>query len=136
MARAWWAGSALRTRSAVTIAPSISSTKCSASASWSSRPMATFPTALASVVVYGLSAWSVTVPQQHRMMDAAPQAATLVASLNASAAYLAVALSGALGAATLQVMPARFLPWIAAACTVLGLAASRAAGRPGRDGPP
>ncbi|MER5394430.1 MFS transporter [Saccharopolyspora sp. NPDC002686] len=78
------------------------------------------------VVVFGLTAWSVTVPQQHRLIEAAPAATSFVISLNASSTYLAVSLSGALGAAVLELSPTS-LPFAAAVFIALGLAASELA---------
>ncbi|TVT15138.1 MFS transporter, partial [Amycolatopsis rhizosphaerae] len=91
-----------------------------------------FATALAAAIVYGLASWSTMVPQQHRLIAAAPAAASLVVSLNASTVYVAVALAGALGGAALHVLPAAFLPWLAAVFLLLGLGATLYSG-PGRS---
>ena len=61
----------------------------------------------AAVLVVGIGAiasWSITGPQQHRVMAAAPSGTeSLAMSLNAAVLYLAVSLSGVLGALALRV---------------------------------
>lgn len=105
----------------------------------------TMTSAVIAVVAYGLASWSVMVPQQHRLIAAAPATPSLAVSLNASAAYLAVSRAGALGAAALRVVPGAYPPWLAALFLLAGRAATRAArnetGRPqrtcvGNPGPP
>ncbi|TDD33531.1 MFS transporter [Saccharopolyspora elongata] len=84
---------------------------------------ATFAGAVIAIVVFGLTSWSITVPQQHRLIAAAPAAASFVISLNASGGYLAASLAGVIGAAALPFSPAA-LPWVAAVFVVAGLAMS------------
>jgi predicted MFS family arabinose efflux permease len=48
----------------------------------------------------GVGSWTYNVPQQHRLVELAPESATTVVSLNSSAIYAGIGLSGALGAAT------------------------------------
>ncbi|MDQ0377858.1 MFS transporter [Amycolatopsis thermophila] len=90
---------------------------------------ATFAGALIAVVVYGLVSWSVMVPQQHQLIEAAPATPALVVSLNASAIYLAVSVAGVLGAGALRFAPGARLAWVAAVFLLLGLAATRAAAK-------
>jgi predicted MFS family arabinose efflux permease len=90
----------------------------------------TFAGAAVAVVIFGLTAWSVTVPQQHRLIETAPSAASFVVSLNASGTYLAVSLAGVVGAATLEFSPTA-LPFVAAAFIVVGLVLSEFAHRIG-----
>ncbi|MER6993422.1 MFS transporter [Saccharopolyspora hirsuta] len=86
--------------------------------------------AVPAVLLFGLTAWSVTVPQQHRLIEAAPSATSLVISLNASGGYLGSSLAGVIGAAALEVSPTA-LPLVAAVFIVIGLAASELAQRIG-----
>ncbi|RKT83681.1 Predicted arabinose efflux permease, MFS family [Saccharopolyspora antimicrobica] len=90
----------------------------------------TLVSAVPAVLVFGLTAWSVTVPQQHRLIEAAPSATSLVISLNASGGYLGSSLAGLIGAAALEFSPVS-LPLVAAVFIVIGLAASELAQRIG-----
>ena len=69
------------------------------------------------VLLWGASSWCQTPPQQHRLIDAAPQEASLVVSLNASGIYAGVGLGTVIGGATLP----------SGAATVYGLGAALAA---------
>ncbi len=54
------------------------------------------------MAVAGLASWSVTAPQQHRVVALSPVGAgPLAVSLNAAVLYLAISLSGVIGAAGL-----------------------------------
>ncbi len=75
--------------------------------------------AVALTAVSGWASWSVTGPQQQRLMELAPGAESLVVSLNAAALYLAVSLSGAVGAVALRGAGAGRLTVLAAAFVVL-----------------
>lgn len=90
---------------------------------------ATFVGAVLAMAIYGLTVWSITTPQQHRLIALAPSAASLVISLNASGIYLAVSLSGIIGAAALQIVNPSSLAWLAAVFVILGLAGSELAHR-------
>ncbi|MEV0699150.1 MFS transporter [Saccharopolyspora sp. NPDC050389] len=91
---------------------------------------ATLAGAAIAIAVFGLTSWSITVPQQHRLIAAAPSAAPFVISLNASGGYLAASLAGVIGAAALPFSPAA-LPWVAAVFVAAGLAMSEYAHRIG-----
>ncbi len=57
-----------------------------------------FAAAIVLVVVSGAASWSVTAPQQHRIIALAPPGAeALVVSLNAAVMYLAISLSSVIG---------------------------------------
>ncbi|MDH6134291.1 DHA1 family inner membrane transport protein [Kitasatospora sp. MAA4] len=61
-----------------------------------------FPAALLVVALSGIGSWSVTAPQQHRVMALAPAGSeALVVSLNAAVMYLAISLSSTVGAIAL-----------------------------------
>ncbi|MET9262791.1 MFS transporter [Amycolatopsis sp. NPDC004079] len=64
--------------------------------------------------VWGLANWSFSPPVQHRLIELSPGHAGLALSLNASAIYLGVGLSGVVGGAVLTSAGATVLPEIAA----------------------
>ncbi|WP_214409704.1 MFS transporter [Sphaerisporangium fuscum] len=74
----------------------------------------TLAAAVVAVVVTGFLSFSVTTPQQHLMITMAGPGSGMVTSLYQSALYLAVSLSGALGAFGLEWQGAARLPWLAA----------------------
>ncbi|WP_078911249.1 MFS transporter [Streptomyces sp. NRRL WC-3742] len=53
------------------------------------------------VLLWGASCWCQTPPQQHRLIEVAPQEAPLVVSLNSSGIYAGIGLGSLLGGATL-----------------------------------
>ncbi|MER8105573.1 MFS transporter [Kitasatospora sp. NPDC094016] len=69
------------------------------------------------VLLWGASSWCQTPPQQHRLIEVAPQEAPLVVSLNSSSIYLGIGLGTIIGGSTLG----------AGAATVYGLGATIAA---------
>ncbi|MER5491710.1 MFS transporter [Streptomyces sp. NPDC002454] len=69
------------------------------------------------VLLWGASSWCQTPPQQHRLIEVAPQEAPLVVSLNSSSIYLGIGLGTAIGGAALG----------AGAATVYGAGAAIAA---------
>ncbi|WP_037308959.1 MFS transporter [Amycolatopsis orientalis] len=85
-------------------------------------PLVATTVAGAAVVLFlwGLATWSVNPPIQHRLIELSRQNAGLVLSLNASAIYLGVGLSGLVGGAVLSGGGPLLLPEIAAALTALG----------------
>lgn len=81
-----------------------------------------FPAAVALVTVGGLASWSVTAPQQQRIISLAPAGAeSLAVSLNAAVLYLAVSLASVFGAGILNAFSA---PAIALVATAFALAAA------------
>ncbi|MEU8803757.1 MFS transporter [Spirillospora sp. NPDC048819] len=71
------------------------------------------------VGVWAVAAWMVSVPQQARLLRAAPGAATVAISLNSSAMYLGSAFAGGLGGAVLAGWDAEALPLVAAGLTAV-----------------
>jgi predicted MFS family arabinose efflux permease len=57
------------------------------------------PVAIAFILL-GIGSWTYNAPQQHRLVELSPENATTVVSLNSSAIYAGIGLSGALGALT------------------------------------
>lgn len=92
-------------------------------------------TALPLVLLSGIGSWSVTAPQQHRIIALAPSGAeSLVISLNAAVLYLALSISGVVGAGMLETLPASSIPLgatvfvaLAAVLTWLSLRSARRA---------
>ncbi|MEU0686585.1 MFS transporter [Streptomyces uncialis] len=80
-----------------------------------------FPSALLMIVVYGVAAFAITSPQQHRLITLDPASASVLVSLNAAILYLAIAMSGAVGAVGIGWAGARGLPLIAAGLAVAAL---------------
>ncbi|WP_410639511.1 MFS transporter [Amycolatopsis sp. lyj-346] len=74
-----------------------------------------------SLFVWGLATWSFNPPVQHRLIELSPGHAGLVLSLNASAIYLGVGLSGVVGGAVLASGGPLLLPEVAAALTLVAL---------------
>ncbi|MFJ9948408.1 MFS transporter [Kitasatospora sp. NPDC091207] len=101
-----------------------------------------FTAALVAVAFCGVASWSLTAPQQQRIIALAPAGSeSLVVSLNAAVLYLAVSLAGVLGAIGLKAFGSAgyLLPAAAAfAVSAAGLAwlSGRADGRTAPDGTP
>ncbi|WP_329485910.1 MFS transporter [Kitasatospora sp. NBC_01246] len=101
-----------------------------------------FAAALVSVAFCGVASWSLTAPQQQRIIALAPAGSeSLVVSLNAAVLYLAVSLSSVLGAIGLKALGSagHLLPVGAAfAVSAAGLAwtSGRADGRTAPAEPP
>ena len=76
---------------------------------------------LLSLIVWGVIGWGLLVPQQHRLVGLAPQAAPLVLALNNTATYAGVACSGVLGGLMLLVIDSRYLGLVGAALIAIGL---------------
>jgi predicted MFS family arabinose efflux permease len=74
------------------------------------------------LVVWGRCCWALQVPQQHRLIAARPEQASVAVSLNSSAVYLGSALGSALGGVALAagVAPAD-LPYWTGALVAVGL---------------
>ncbi|MEU4377328.1 MFS transporter [Pseudonocardia alni] len=90
-----------------------------------------YPTAVAAVVVYGLVGFSITTPQTHRLIGAAPENASLVVALGGAVLYLSIALSGALGGVTIAALGAPAFVLIPAAVLVVAAILSEIAHRTG-----
>lgn len=75
-------------------------------------PIATgaFGPALVMIVVYGAAAFAITTPQQHRLITLDPESASVLIALNAAILYLAISLSGAVGALGIAWAGANSLP--------------------------
>lgn len=85
--------------------------------------------ALPMTVGYALTAYAVTTPQQTRLIALDPAAAPVLVSLNAAVLYLAISLSGVLGAAGIAWTGAHLLGPLAAVVAVAAVALSEIAHR-------
>jgi len=81
---------------------------------------ATFGSAAIALAVWGMCGWGLVVSQQHRLVALSPGLAPLLLALNASAIYLAIGASGAVGALLLRSFDAHYLPLIGAALIAAG----------------
>jgi MFS transporter, DHA1 family, inner membrane transport protein len=90
------------------------------------------PAAIATMAVVGFASFSITSPQQHRLIRCRPADPTVTVSLNASFIYLSVALAGGLGGILLSAVGVDALVPTAAVFAFAGLAISLIAQRIGR----
>ena len=85
---------------------------------------ANFAGSVVALVVWGLCGWGILVPQQHRLIGIAPALAPILLALNAATIYVAVAISGALGAVALRAVDPHDLGPVGAVLIFLGLGAA------------
>lgn len=93
---------------------------------WTSAHAAT---ALIALTIWGLVGWGLLVPQQHRLVKLAPQAAPLLLALNNTATYGGLACSGALGGLVLLFIDPRSLSIVGAGLIAVALLLAEAAHR-------
>ncbi len=80
--------------------------------------------AFAMISLYGIAAFAITTPQQHRLIALKPEAAGMLVSLNQAILYLAIALSGSIGGLGIEWAGAENLGFVAAALAVAALVLS------------
>ncbi|MFC9970731.1 MFS transporter [Spirillospora sp. NPDC127200] len=85
--------------------------------------------ATAMIAVYGVVAFAITTPQQHRLLTLDPASAPVLIPLNQAVLYLAISLSGLAGGAGIAWLGARRVSLVAAAIAVLALGLSELAER-------
>jgi len=88
---------------------------------------ATFTGSVVALIIWGLCGWGMLVPQQHRLVSISPALAPILLALNAATIYIAVSLSGLLGAAALQVMQPYNLALVGAVLIIFGLGSAELA---------
>ncbi|MGA4838083.1 MFS transporter [Streptomyces sp. G45] len=88
-----------------------------------------FAASIGFVGVLAVAGFSMSAPQQHRLIGLNPGLAAVLVSLHASILYLAIALAGAVGGLSLSVGGRGSLGFAAAALAVLALALSELAHR-------
>ncbi|MFE6687043.1 MFS transporter [Streptomyces sp. NPDC057743] len=97
-------------------------------------PLATGSLAIAlpMVVIWSVAAWTITAPQQYRLITLRPESAAVLVSLNAAIIYLAISLSGVLGAVGMGWVGAGRLGLIAAVLTAAAIVLSELGHRAAR----
>lgn len=95
-----------------------------------------FVPAVALAAAYGLTAFAITTPQQHRLIALVPNSASVLVSLNAGFLYLAISLSSVLGAATIRWLGSGWLSVIAAMLALCALMLSELGNRLASPTPP
>jgi predicted MFS family arabinose efflux permease len=75
---------------------------------------AALPSGALALAVWGMFGWGSVVAQQHRLVGLDPAKAPILLALNASAIYLGIAGSGALGALLLRTIDPHLLPLLGA----------------------
>jgi DHA1 family inner membrane transport protein len=89
-----------------------------------------YPVAIVLVALSGIASWSVTAPQQQRIIAiAAAGSESLVVSLNAAVMYLAIALSSVLGAGILSALSPAYVSSIAAGFVAVAAVITALTGR-------
>lgn len=83
----------------------------------------------AAAAVIGGASFSITSPQQHRLISRRPDEPAVVVSVSASFTYLSVAVAGGLGGILLTVAGVEYLPALAVVFGVAGLGCSLVADR-------
>jgi predicted MFS family arabinose efflux permease len=73
------------------------------------------------IVIWGICAWGLVVPQQHRLISVSPGAAPLLLGLNSAALYVGVSVAGVIGAAGVTLFDRYYLGLVGAAFIVLAL---------------
>jgi len=77
--------------------------------------------AAAAMLVWGICGWGFVVPQQHRLIDKAPQSAAILLALYTMAVYGGTSASGVIGALALQVINPHRLPLVGVGLILSGL---------------
>ena len=85
--------------------------------------------AIAALVVWGLVGWGLIVPQQHRLVKTAPEAAPLLLALNNTATYAGLACSGLLGGIALLYVDRHYLGVVGAGLIAIAFLLALAAHR-------
>lgn len=91
---------------------------------WASAYMVT---AVIGLTIWGLVGWGLIVPQQHRLVNIAPQVAPLLLALNNTATYGGLACSGILGGLVLLFMDRQYLSIVGAGLIAIAFALAEAA---------
>ncbi|MEU4464795.1 MFS transporter [Streptomyces sp. NPDC024017] len=82
--------------------------------------------AIVGLVTWGIFGWAFAPIQSHRLVQLAPESASVVLSLNSSAIYIGISAGGFLGSAALAEGGAAAVGWTAAAVELLAVLASLA----------
>ncbi len=71
------------------------------------------------IAFYGIAAFAITTPQQHRLISLKPDAAGVLVSLNQAILYLAIALSGSIGGLGIEWVGSGNLGFVASALAAM-----------------
>ncbi|MDQ7982127.1 MFS transporter [Paraburkholderia sp. SARCC-3016] len=85
--------------------------------------------AMTALIIWGICGWGLLVPQQHRLVEQAPNAAPLVLALNNTATYTGLACSAVLGGLVLLFVDRHYLSMVGAALIAVAFVVSEAAYR-------
>ncbi|UYG04606.1 MFS transporter [Halomonas sp. LR3S48] len=88
-----------------------------------------FGSAVAIIAFYAVAAFAITTPQQHRLMSLRPDAAAVLISLNQAVLYLAIAMSGMVGAIGIGWIGPQYVSLVAAFLAIVALGISMFADR-------
>ncbi len=77
--------------------------------------------AMVSLFIFGGSVAILFIPQQHRLLSAAPEHANVILALHNSTFYLGIAGGAALGGLALRLVAVTTLGWIGAVCVLLAM---------------
>jgi MFS transporter, DHA1 family, inner membrane transport protein len=91
---------------------------------WTSTHLAS---AMLALIVWGICGWGLIVPQQHRLVELAPNAAPLVLALNNTATYTGLACSAVLGGLILLFIDRHYLSVVGAGLITAALVLSEIA---------
>lgn len=86
-------------------------------------------TGVIAVILWGACGWGVLVPQQHRLVELAPNLAPVVLGLNNASTYIGVSVAGVVGAAGVGFLGAHQLGYIGAGLVATALLLSELASR-------
>ncbi|MBC8091675.1 MAG: MFS transporter, partial [Pseudonocardia sp.] len=81
----------------------------------------TVPGAAAALFVLGGAGWTTNAPVQSRLIALAPAESALLLSLNASAIYLGIGLSGLVGGALIGLVGVTVMPVVAAGISLAAI---------------
>jgi DHA1 family inner membrane transport protein len=81
-------------------------------------------TAFMMIAFYGVAAFAITTPQQHRLISLKPDSAAVLISLNQAILYLAIALAGLVGGGGIAWIGAQHVSFLAAGIALLALGLS------------
>lgn len=85
--------------------------------------------AAVAIIVWGVCAWGLLVPQQHRLISLSPGSAPLLLGLNSAALYIGVSTAGVVGAASITLLDHYQIGVVGAALLALALIISQQADR-------
>jgi len=73
------------------------------------------------LAMWALAAWTLTVPQQHRLIATVPQLAQVAVGLNSAAVFIGIGLAGSIGAWGISLVGTDQLPYLGSAIVVVAL---------------